>query len=84
MIECLFWENEGKAFMGLVKNPTMGKKKTRIGKVQGITGEETEIRIEFRNDVELFDWRTKKNLGKGKSFKDRFRPWEGNLYQVSF
>jgi len=83
MIECLFWKNGEKVYLGLVKNPTMGKEKTRIGKVQGITGEETEIRIEFQNEVELVDWGTKRSLGKGRVFRDRFRPWEGNLYQVT-
>ena len=82
MIESLFWKNGEKVYLGLVKNPTTGKEKARVGNVQGISGEETEIRLEFQDEVELVDLRAKKSLGKGRVHMDRFRPWEGNLYQV--
>jgi hypothetical protein len=65
MIECLFWQNGGKHFLGLVKNPTDQKEMSVLGKkypVNGITGKEAELRIEFRDRVELFNLRTGQDL----------------------
>jgi hypothetical protein len=84
MIEALFWKTGQTKYLGLVKNPTLDKDKTKIGKVRGITGEETEIRLESQDEVELVNLRTKKSLGRGRVHTDRFRPWEGNVYEVIF
>ncbi|MFX0203061.1 MAG: beta-galactosidase trimerization domain-containing protein [Candidatus Hodarchaeota archaeon] len=85
MIECLYWKNGDQNYLGLVKNPTMEKERSSIGKIkpmQGITGKETEIELEFTSAVGLVNLRTRKYLGTGKVFHDRFKPWEGNLYEI--
>lgn len=84
MIEALFWKKEEKFYLGLVKNPTIEKERAQAGDFQGITGSETEIRLEFPVEVELVNMRTGKSLGRGKVFMDGFKPWEGNLYQVIY
>jgi len=87
-IECLFWRNGNKHYLGLVKNPTEQKELKAVGKgsrVQGITGQEVEIRLEFREGIrELINLRTDKHLGPGQVFHDRFKPWQGNLYEVVY
>jgi hypothetical protein len=86
MIEPLWWKNGDKVYLGLVKNPTEHRELARLGKIdpiRGITGEEIEIRLEFENPVVLIDLKKKKHLGDGKVFRDHFKPWEGNLYQVA-
>jgi len=85
MIECLYWKSGQRRFLGLVKNPTKQRLRKFLGclnEVQGISGEESEVRLEFRNPVSLVNLRTHQNLGVGQIFHDRFRPWEGNLYQA--
>ena len=88
MIECLFWRNGNKRYLGLVKNPTEQKELKTVGErshVQGITGQEVEIRLEFREGIrELINLRTDKHLGPGQVFHDRFKPWQGNLYEVVY
>jgi len=84
MLECLFWKNGAKHYLGLIKNPTMEIERSRIGDVQGVMGEATEIRLEFREEIALVNLRTKMRLGRSKAFRDRFRPWEGNLYEVIY
>ncbi len=84
MIECLYWRNGKRRFLGLVKNPTEQKERQRLGKLhtaQGITGKESKIRLEFRDGVSLLNLRTHEHLGSGQVFYDRFKPWEGNLYE---
>lgn len=88
MIECLYWKNGDKHYLGLIKNPTEQRERKTLGEtfhIQGITGEEVDIRIEFmREKVDLINLRTNEHLGTGQIFKDRFRPWEGNLYEVVY
>jgi hypothetical protein len=87
MIECLYWKNGGKHFLGVVKNPTEHRERASIGKispVQGVTGEETVIRLEFRDSVSLINLRTGQHFGSGRAFYDRFKPWEGNLYETIY
>ena len=85
MIECLYWENSGRHYLGLVKNPTDGKDLRKLGvrdEIEGITGNEIELRMEFKKTVTLINLRNNVQLGVGRLFHDRFKPWEGNLYEV--
>ena len=85
MIECLYWKNADRHYLGLVKNPTDdGKQKNPAGifDLQGVTGKEVEIQLEFSDTVALKNLRTNEHLGVGRIFHDRFKPWEGNLYKV--
>jgi len=88
MIECLYWKNGNKHYLGLVKNPTDNKELETIGQssvIQGITGTGVEINIEFNEGpVALINLRTNANLGVGRVFRDQFKPWEGNVYQVTY
>ena len=86
MIESLFWKNGNKNYLGLIKNPTDQKELAVIGQiseVQGITGQEVEIQLEFKEPTRgLINLRTNKRHGPGQVFRDNFKPWEGNLYEV--
>jgi len=87
MIESLFWKNGKKRYLGIVKNPTEQKELERIGqiyRIEGITGREVEIHLEFKKIVGLINLRTNQHLGAGQVFHDRFRPWEGSLYEVVY
>ena len=83
MIEPLYWKNGDKHYLGLIKNPTEQKELRTVGQkseVQGITGEEVEIRLEFKGPVqEVINLRTNKTFDKGRIVIDEFKPWEGNL-----
>ena len=86
MIEPLYWRNGNKYYIGLIKNPTEQKGLSRLGnfsEIQGITGQEVEIKLEFKDPVRgLINLRTGKNFGPGRIFLDKFKPWEGNVYEV--
>ena len=86
MIEPLYWRNGNKHYIALIKNPTEQKELPRLGnllEIQGITGQEVEIRLEFKDPVRgLINLRTDRNFGPGRTFLDRLKPWEGNLYEV--
>jgi len=86
MIEPLYWKNGDKNYLGLVKNPTEQKELSRIGQlfgIQGITGHEVEIQLEFKDPIHgLTNLRTNRRYGPGQVFRDNFKPWEGNLYEV--
>ena len=85
MIEALWWKNGDRRFLGIVKNPTIDKELKIVGnapQVVGITGNEEKIDLEFKKNVALIDIRTGKHLGVNRFFKVRFKPWEGNLYEV--
>jgi hypothetical protein len=86
MIEALYWKEGNKRYLGLVKNPTEQKELRTVGRkfdVQGITGDEVEIRLEFKEPIrELDNLRTNRRYGPGQVFQDNFKPWEGNLYEV--
>jgi len=88
MIECLYWKNGDKHYLGLIKNPTEQRVRKTVGEtvsIQGITGEEIDIHIEFNNrHVGLVNLRTNEHLGINQVFRDRFKPWEGNLYEVVY
>jgi hypothetical protein len=86
MIEPLYWKNGSKHYLGLVKNPTERKELNIVGQifeVQGITGQEVEIQLEFKEPIRgLINLRANKRHGPGQVFRDNFKPWEGNLYEV--
>jgi hypothetical protein len=86
MIEPLYWRNGNKNYIGLVKNPTEQKELPQLGnlsEIQGITGQEVQIRLEFKVPVRgLINLRTEKNFGPGRIFLDKLKPWEGNLYEL--
>lgn len=87
MIESLWWKNGDRYFLGLVKNPTEKRGLPELGDtlaIQGITGEEVEIQMEFQAPINLINLRTNEHLGKGHIFQERFKPWEGNLYEVTW
>jgi hypothetical protein len=88
MIEPLYWRNGNKHYVGLIKNPTEQKELPRLGnllEIQGITGQEVEIKLEFKGPVRgVINLRTGKNLGPGRIFFDKLKPWEGNLYEVLY
>jgi len=86
MIEPLYWRNGNNTYLGVIKNPTEQKELSRLGNllaIQGITGDEVEIKLEFKDPVRgLINLRTGKKFGPGRTFLDRLKPWEGNLYEV--
>jgi hypothetical protein len=86
MIEPLYWRNGNKHYIGLIKNPTEQKELPRLGnllEIQGITGQAVEIKLEFKDPVRgLINLRTEKHFAPGRLFFDKFKPWEGNLYEV--
>jgi len=88
MIEPLYWKNGNRHYLGLVKNPTEQKELKTVGQaseVQGIIGDEVEIQIEFKEPIhELINLRTKRRHGPGHMFHDKFKPWEGNIYEVAY
>lgn len=88
MIECLYWKNGKKHYLGLVKNPTEQNELAAIGqtfRAQGITGKEVEVYLKFKKPIrDLINLRTKMHLGSGVAFRDHFKPWEGNLYEVVY
>lgn len=88
MIECLYWKKGKKHYLGLVKNPTEQNELAAVGqtfRVQGITGQEVDIHLEFKKPIRgLINLRTNKYFGPGQVFRDRFKPWEGNLYEVVY
>ncbi|RLB78291.1 MAG: hypothetical protein DRH15_10265 [Deltaproteobacteria bacterium] len=87
MIEALFWENGKKQYLCLIKNPTQHRELARIdglSPIQGITGKEVEIQLEFDRQIRLVNLRSNEHLGVGRVFHDRFRPWEGNVYEFEF
>lgn len=81
MIECLYWKNGKKHYLGLVKNPTEQNELATVGRIfraQGITGQEVDIHLEFKKPIRgLINLRNKKYFGPGQVFRDRFKPWEG-------
>jgi hypothetical protein len=86
MIESVYWRSGNKNYVGLIKNPTEKKQLSRLGdqsEIQGITGQEVQIRLAFRDPVRgLMNLRTEKNFGPGRIFFDKLKPWAGNLYEV--
>jgi hypothetical protein len=88
MIECLYWKNGEKRYLGLIKNPTEQKDQNTVSEtfsVHSITGQEVDIHIEFNNStVGLINLRTNEHLGVNRVFRDQFKPWEGNLYEVVY
>lgn len=88
MIECLYWKNGEKRYLGLIKNPTEQRDRKTVGEtfsVQGITGQEVDIHIEFNDrTVGLINLRTNEHMGASQVFRDHFKPWEGNLYEVVY
>ena len=88
MIEPVYWRNGNKNYIGFIKNPTEKKELLRLGdlsEIQGITGQEVQIRLEFKDPVRgLINLRTNNRHGPGKVFHDSFKPWEGNLYEVFY
>jgi len=87
MIECLWWKNGKRRFLALVKNPTLNKDLPVLGesrKVAGITGKAVEIYLEFEKPVGLVNLRKNIHLGVKQVFRDKFKPWEGSLYEVTF
>lgn len=88
MIECLYWKNGKKHYLGLIKNPTEQNELATIGqafRAQGITGREVEIDLKFKRPIrDLINLRTKRHLGSGVALRDHFKPWEGNLYEVVY
>ncbi len=88
MIECLFWRNGSRHYLGLVKNPLGQRDLNGVpdqSSIQGITGEEVRISLKFEQPIQkIINLRSHKNLGAGHVFWDSFKPWEGNLYEVVF
>jgi hypothetical protein len=87
MIEPLYWKNGERTYLGLIKNPTEPKKLARLGTtfpIEGITGQEVNIEMAFDAAVNLINLRTGEHLGMGQVIRDRFKPWEGNLYEVKY
>jgi len=88
MIEPLYWRNGNQHYVGLIKNPTERKELDKVGQppeVQGIGGEAVEIQLQFKDPVRgLINLRTNKLHGPGQVFRDNFKPWEGNLYEVIY
>ena len=88
MIEPLYWKNGNKHYLGLIKNPTEQKELKTVGQkseVQGITGQEVDVELKFKDPIHgLVNLRTNKTFGPGHVFCDKFKPWEGNLYEVVY
>jgi len=88
MIEPLYWKNGNKHYLGLIKNPTEQKELKTVGQkseAQGITGQEVEVQLKFKDPIQgLVNLRTNKKFGPALVFYDKFKPWEGNLYEVVY
>ena len=87
MIEALWWKKNDKYYLGLIKNPTENRELAALGKIysiQGITGQEIEISLDFESPVGLVNLRRNEHLGVKSLFQDQFKPWQGNLYKVTF
>jgi hypothetical protein len=87
MIEPLYWKNGKSTYLGLIKNPTEQKESANISKIiniERITGEEVDIHLEFKKEVSLINLRTREKMGTGQVFRDSFKPWEGNLYEIIY
>ncbi len=86
MLEALWWKNDNKRYLGIIKNPTLQQKldqERKKGKVDfGVTGPATVLQLHFPELVRLINMRTGKDMGVGTVFRDGFRPCEGNLYEV--
>ena len=88
MIEPVYWKNGKKHYLGLIKNPTGQRELKTVGQkseVQGITGEEVEVQLKFKDSIRgLVNLRTNEKFGPALVFYDKFKPWEGNLYEVIY
>ncbi|MDM8551352.1 beta-galactosidase trimerization domain-containing protein [Desulfobacterales bacterium HSG2] len=83
MIESLWWKNGGREYLCLVKNPSEKKELKKPGNnIEGITGQEADIRLKFPDTVGLVNLRTMSRFEEGQVFHDRFNPWEANIYEV--
>ena len=78
MIEPLYWKNGNKHYLGLIKNPTEQKELKTVGQkseVQGITGQEVEIQLEFKDPIRgLINLRTNKKLCPALVFLTSLNP----------
>lgn len=82
MPEALFWKNKDRLFMGIVINPSEKDNLKDTRDASGINGDETDITLRFNHAVTATNMRTGRHFPAGVSFTDRFKPWEGNLYEI--
>ena len=85
-IEALFWERGKTVCLTLVKNYAYQADMFGQGKIQGKQGKQgkpQEVQIEVtigEPTLNLRNIRTGKVFGSVRKFRDRFKPWEANLY----
>ena len=81
-MESLLWRNGNRYCLAVVKNVLGSADAPDFMKM--IEQEPKEIMIRLNLPVrEVRNIRTEKSLGDVSSFKDRFNPWEANLYQFA-
>ena len=83
-IESLVWRKGGQCCIALVKNGAYQAGVAGFAgmEVTGIGGEPTdiEVRISDLTYRQITNLRTGKSFGGARTFRDRFNPWEANLY----
>ena len=83
LIEALLWEKGRSVCLALVKNYSYQANVFGQGRVEGQAGRPREGEIEVTLDFpvrSIKNLRSGRSLGNTRSFKDRFKPWEANLY----
>lgn len=68
--------------MGIVNNPSEKEPMKNGDDQSSINGEEGDLTIQFNRIVQVTNLRTGKRFPTGVSITDRFKPWEGNLYEL--
>ena len=84
LAELVYWRNEDRLIVGLVKNPTRQATTSEAGQVQGVAGEDTiNVEIVFREPFSgARDLRTGAKLPAGKTIRAYWKPWEALLFEV--
>ncbi|MEE4358645.1 MAG: alpha-amylase family protein [Desulfococcaceae bacterium] len=81
--EALFWKKGNILYLGIIRNPIVtNATEMQFRDTENMQEEPKVISLQFREKVNPVNLRTKKDLGTGHSFRDTFKPWEGNLYEI--
>ncbi|MFH1823877.1 MAG: beta-galactosidase trimerization domain-containing protein [Candidatus Firestonebacteria bacterium] len=87
VIESIFWKKENTYYLCVVANPTRGATTDSLGKIEGLeSGKEATIEMRFTSAVKTIkNLRTNKELKGGENiFKDKWKTYEANVYELKF